>query len=64
MPLIDIVITLIIVGVVLWLIDLIPMNKTIKTILNAIVIFVVILWVLSIFGIINGFDNILNIRIG
>jgi hypothetical protein len=64
MPLIDIVITLIVVGVVLWLIDLIPMNNTIKKILNAIVIIVVILWVLSIFGVIDGFDSLLNIRIG
>ncbi|PKL82078.1 MAG: hypothetical protein CVV24_11930 [Ignavibacteriae bacterium HGW-Ignavibacteriae-3] len=61
MSLITLVVTLIVVGVLLWIINLIPMNYTIKKILNAVVIIVVIFWVLSVFGIIDRFDTI---RIG
>ena len=55
MPLITVVLTLIVVGVVLWLINTyIPMQGTIKKILNIVVVVVVILWLLYGFGIING----------
>ena len=55
MPLLNVVITLIVVGVVLWLINAyIPMQGTIKKILNFVVVVVVILWLLHGFGIING----------
>lgn len=54
MSLISIIITLIIIGVVLWLINTyIPMANSIKTILNVVVVIVVIVWLLSVFGIIN-----------
>lgn len=59
MPLINVVIVLIVVGVVLWVINrFIPMAGSIKSILNAVVVIVVILWLLNIFGIINYFPNI------
>ncbi|MBU1101901.1 MAG: hypothetical protein KKA84_15995 [Bacteroidetes bacterium] len=62
MPLIELVLTLIVVGVILWLINrFIPMQSTIKKILNAVVIIIVVIWLLNSFGIISGFDNI---RIG
>jgi hypothetical protein len=55
MPLINVVLTLIVVGVVLWLINAyIPMQGTIKKILNIVVVIVVILWLLHGFGIISG----------
>jgi hypothetical protein len=51
MPLLNIVIVLIVVGVLLWLVNrFIPMQGTIKSILNAVVIIVVVLWLLNIFG--------------
>jgi hypothetical protein len=51
MPLITLVITLVAVGLILWLINnYIPMDGTIKKILNAVVVIVVILWLLSVFG--------------
>lgn len=54
MPLINLVITLVVVGVVLWLINsFIPMQATIKKILNIVVIIGVIVWLLSVFGIIG-----------
>ena len=55
MPLLNVVLTLVVVGVVLWLINTyIPMQATIKKILNVVVVVVVILWLLYGFGIING----------
>jgi len=59
MPLLTVVLTLIVVGVVLWLINsFIPMQGTIKTILNLVVVIAVILWLLHGFGIINGSGDI------
>lgn len=50
MPLISLVITLIVVGVLLWLVNAyIPMDANIKRILNIVVIVVVVLWLLSLF---------------
>mgnify|MGYP001811432996 CR=1 FL=1 len=51
MPLITLVITLVVVGLILWLVNnYIPMDGTIKKILNAVVVIVVVLWLLSVFG--------------
>lgn len=55
MPLINVVIVLVIVGVVLWAINkFIPMAAPMKTILNVVVVIVVCLWLLQAFGIISG----------
>ena len=52
MPLITIVITLIVVGVLLWLINTyIPMDGKIKKIINIVVVVVVVLWLLNVFGV-------------
>lgn len=52
MPLIYIVITLIVVGVGLWLINTyIPMAGSIKTILNVVVVVAVSIWVLQAAGV-------------
>ena len=62
MPLIQLVIVLVVVGVVLWVINsYIPMQSTIKKILNVVVIIVVIFWLLSVFGFIGDLSKI---RIG
>jgi len=51
MPLINIVIALIVVGVALWLINnYIPMAGSIKTILNVVVVIAVTVWVLKAVG--------------
>jgi predicted membrane protein len=55
MPLINVVVTLVIIGVVLWLINTyIPMQSTIKTILNLVIVIAVIIWLLYGFGIIGS----------
>ncbi|MCB2180526.1 MAG: hypothetical protein KQH63_00690 [Desulfobulbaceae bacterium] len=62
MPLINLIIILVVVGVILWAINsYIPMQPTIKKILNVVVIIVVVMWLLSVFGVIG---NIANIRVG
>ncbi len=59
MPLIQVVVVLVVVGVVLWLINrFIPMAGSIKTILNVVVVIAVIWWLLNIFGILSHFPNI------
>ena len=59
MPLIQIVMVLIVVGVVLWLINrFIPMQGTIKSILNAVVVIAVVLWLLNVFGLFSTFSHI------
>lgn len=51
MPLMNIVIALIVVGVGLWLINrFIPMASSIKTILNVVVVVAVCVWVLQATG--------------
>jgi len=58
MPLINVVIALIVVGVILWLINnYIPMDGKIKRILNAVVVVVVVLWLLQVFGVLESFRN-------
>jgi hypothetical protein len=55
MPLIDVIVTLIVVGILLWLINTyIPMDGKIKQILNVVVVICVVIWLLHVFGLING----------
>ena len=62
MSLISLVITLIVVGVLLWLINnYIPMDAKIKSILNIVVVVVVVLWLLNILGLM---DSLRSIRVG
>ena len=62
MPLIQLVEVLIVVGVLLWLVNrFIPMQATIKSILNAVVVIAVVLWILNVSGLLQSFSNI---RIG
>ena len=52
MSLISIIITLIVAGVLLWLVNTyIPMDGKIKKILNIVVVVVVVLWLLNVFGV-------------
>jgi Fe2+ transport system protein B len=54
------VITLIVVGVLLWLVNnYIPMDGKIKQILNVIVVICVVIWLLSAFGILGNASGVL-----
>jgi hypothetical protein len=62
MPLIQILLALIVVGVLLWLVNsFIPMAGSIKSILNAVVVIFVVLWLLNVFGL---FHSLSRIRVG
>lgn len=59
MSLITLVLVLIVVGVLLWLINTyIPMQGTIKSILNAVVVIAVVIWLLQAFGLIGSLSAI------
>lgn len=49
MPLITILVYLIIVGLLLWIVDQLPIDGTIKHIIQAVVIVVIVLWLLQLF---------------
>jgi len=61
-PLINVIIVLVVVGVLLWLVNTyIPMAGTIKSILNAVVVIAVVIWLLQAFGLL---ESLKSIRIG
>ena len=54
MPLIQLLEVLIVVGVLLWLVNrFIPMQGTIKGILNLVVVIVVVVWLLRVFNLLS-----------
>jgi undecaprenyl pyrophosphate phosphatase UppP len=59
MSLLNVIIVLIVVGLLLWLINnYIPMDSKIKSILNAVVVIVVVIWLLQAFGLIGSLSRI------
>jgi hypothetical protein len=62
MPLVQVLFTLIVVGVILWAINrFIPMASSIKSILNAVVVICVVVWLLNAFGLLH---NLSRLRVG
>ena len=62
MALIEVVIVLIVVGVLLWLINTyIPMASPVKSLLNAVVVIVLVVWLLQVFGV---WHYITSLRVG
>lgn len=58
MPLINIIIALVVVGLLLWLVNnYIPMDSKIKSILNVVVVIAVVLWLLSAFGVLGPLSS-------
>jgi len=59
MPLLQVLMVLVVVGVLLWLVNsFIPMAGSIKSILNAVVVIVVVLWLMNIFGLMHSLSRI------
>jgi hypothetical protein len=59
MPLLTIVIVILVAGVILWLVNTyIPMQRTVKGILNAVVIIILVIWLLKIFGVLDSLQNV------
>jgi hypothetical protein len=62
MPLVTVVLTLLVIGVLLWLVNrFIPMQSQIKGILNGVVVIAVVLWLLKVFGL---FGYLTQFRVG
>jgi hypothetical protein len=65
MSLISLAVTLIVIGVLLWLVNTyIPMDGKIKNILNGVVVICVVVWLLFAFGILNHSGDIRVPRVG
>jgi membrane-bound ClpP family serine protease len=65
MPLTSVVLTLIVVGVLLWLVNAyVPMDGKIKSILNAVVVIGVVVWLLYAFGVMDQVNAIKVPKVG
>ncbi len=61
MAVLTILITLVVAGVILWLINTyIPMDRKIKNILNVVVVIILIVWLLRVFGI---WDSLKSVKV-
>jgi hypothetical protein len=59
MPLAQVLEVLVVVGVLLWLVNrFIPMQGTIKSILNGVVVIAVVLWLMNVFGLLRSLSRI------
>lgn len=59
MPLINVIVALIVIGVLLWLVNnYIPMDGKIKSILNVVVVIAVVVWLLQAFGLLSSLAGI------
>jgi hypothetical protein len=60
MSLVNLIVVFIVVGLLLWLVNqFIPMEPRVKSIMNAVVIILLVLWVISLF-----FPGLSGIRVG
>lgn len=58
MPLITLIVTLIVVGVLLWAVNAyVPMDPKIKQILNVVIVIAVIIWLLQVFGVLGSLHS-------
>jgi len=59
MPLINLIIVLVVIGVLLWVVNnYIPMDHKIKSIVNIVVVVAVVLWLLKAFGVLDSLGNV------
>ena len=58
MPLVNVVLILIVIGVLLWLINTyIPMDRKIKSVLNVVVVIAVVIWLLKVFHLLDSLSG-------
>lgn len=59
MSLLTLIFVIVLVGVLLWVVNrFIPMDSKIRSILNAVVVIVLVLWLLNAFGVLGSLRNI------
>ena len=62
MPLVNVIIAIVVVGLLLWLVNrYIPMQSQIKGILNGVVVIVLVLWLMRLCGL---FEYLSQFRVG
>jgi hypothetical protein len=62
MPLTTVIVTIVAVGLLLWLVNrFIPMQSQIKSILNGVVVVVLVLWIANLYGL---FAHLSQFRVG
>jgi hypothetical protein len=57
---VGIIVTLVVIGLLLYLVDLIPMDRSIKQIIRVIVIIGVVIWLLQAFGLIGSINGLFH----
>jgi hypothetical protein len=57
---VGIIVTLVVIGLLLYLVELIPMDRTIKQIIRIIVIIGVVIWLLQAFGLIGSLNGLFH----
>jgi hypothetical protein len=59
MPILTVIIVLIVAGIILYLVNnYIPMQRTIKNILNVVVVIAVVVWLLKVFGVLSSLQHL------
>ncbi|PTM08362.1 MAG: hypothetical protein DA408_20675 [Bacteroidetes bacterium] len=59
MPLLNVLVQLVVIGVVLWLVNnYIPMDGKIKRVVNIVVLVAVVIWLLNVFGLLSSLKSI------
>ena len=59
MPILTVIIVLVVAGIILYLVNnYIPMQRTIKNILNIVVVIAVVVWLLKVFGVLSSLQHL------
>lgn len=59
MPILTVLIVLVVAGVLLWLVNTyVPMQRTIKGILNAVIVIILVIWLLKVFGVLGSLQHL------
>lgn len=56
MSIVGIIVAIVVVGLLLWAAGQIPMDPTVRRILQVVVVVVLVLWILQAFGLLGGTD--------
>jgi len=59
MPLLTVVLTLMVIGILMWLFETyVPLDATIKRIIHVLIIICVVIWLLQISGLLSGLGSV------
>lgn len=59
MSLLSIILVIVVVGVLLWALNnFIPMDSKVRSILNAVVVIILVIWLLQAFGVLGSLGNV------